>query len=346
MIPLSTASLKTESWQQQLADGYCSIRELLSDLELSAHFSPAMEKAAGAFPFRLPRYFAALMKKGDPHDPLLLQVLPVAAELQLTPGFTTDPLQDEAAYEGHGILHKYQGRVLLIATGTCAVNCRYCFRRHFPYAGHQALKNEWRPTLARLRKDTSIREVILSGGDPLVLSNDRLKKLIDALADIPHIRRLRIHTRLPVVLPVRLDSGLIEILGNTPLASSLVIHANHPRELTAVLAQALTPLRRAGVTLLNQSVLLRHINDDLRTQVTLSEALYELGVLPYYLHQLDPVQGAAHFAVDDHSALMLHRNMERQLPGYLLPRLVREIPGAPSKQTLPGSQNRKNFIAG
>ncbi|WP_293646875.1 EF-P beta-lysylation protein EpmB [Thiolapillus sp.] len=346
MIPLSTASLKTESWQQQLADGYASIGELLNDLDLSAHFNPAMEEAAKSFPFRVPRYFAALMRKGDPNDPLLLQVLPVAAELRHAPGFVKDPLQDEAAHQGNGILHKYQGRVLLVATGACAINCRYCFRRHFPYAGRQAVKNEWQPALEQLRQDTSIREVILSGGDPLMLGNNRLKALIEALEEIPHIRRLRIHSRLPVVLPARLDAGFSQILNSTTLATSLVIHANHPRELTPVLAHALTPLREAGITLLNQSVLLKRVNDEVRTQVSLNESLYEMGILPYYLHQLDPVQGAAHFAVDDQSALRLHQGMERRLPGYLLPRLVREIAGAPSKQTLLGSQNRKKLISG
>jgi EF-P beta-lysylation protein EpmB len=333
--------MKTESWQQQLSNAYCHIGELLADLGLPEHYGPEMALATATFGFRVPRYFAALMKKADIDDPLLLQVLPTAAELQPVPGFTRDPLGDKAAHEGNGILHKYPGRVLLISTGACAINCRYCFRRHFPYSDHLALKNQWQPALQQLQQDTGIREVILSGGDPLSLSNVRLETLIKALEKIPHLQRLRIHTRLPVVLPARIDRQLIELLGNTTLTTVMVIHANHPQELTAELQQALYPLRQGGVTLLNQSVLLKNINDNAATQILLCESLFAIGVLPYYLHQLDKVQGAAHFAVDDHAALALHRRMEQQLPGYLLPRLVREIEGARSKQTLLRSQNRK-----
>ncbi len=340
MIPLSSIPLKTESWQQQLGNAYCHIRELLADLALSEHYSPEMELAAEAFHFQVPRYFAALMKKGDIHDPLLLQVLPRAAELQHRTGFTLDPLGDQDAHEGNGILHKYHARVLLITTGACAINCRYCFRRHFPYASHQARKSQWQPALQHLRQDSAIHEVILSGGDPLSLGNTRLQFLVEALEKIPHIQRLRIHTRLPVVLPSRIDQPLVEILGNTTLATSMVMHANHPRELTAEMRQALYPLRRAGITLLNQSVLLKGVNNSAPTQVRLCESLYSMGILPYYLHQLDQVQGAAHFAVDDQAALDLHKSMERQLPGYLLPRLVRETAGARSKQTLLRSQNQ------
>ncbi len=341
MIPLSSLPLKTESWQQQLGNAYCQVKELLADLELSTHYRPEMELAAEAFRFQVPRYFAALMKKGDIHDPLLLQVLPAAAELQHKPGFVMDPLGDQDAHEGNGILHKYHGRVLLITTGACAISCRYCFRRHFPYASHQALKNQWQPALRQLQQDPGIHEVILSGGDPLSLGNERLQLLIQELERIPHIRRLRIHTRLPVVLPSRIDQPLIELLGNTTLATSMVVHINHPHELTTELEQALCPLRRVGITLLNQSVLLKGINDSVSTQVLLCESLYSAGILPYYLHQLDHVQGAAHFAVNDQTALGLHRRMEQRLPGYLLPRLVREVAGANSKQTLPRSQNQK-----
>ncbi|WP_456380620.1 EF-P beta-lysylation protein EpmB [Thiolapillus sp.] len=333
--------MKTESWQQQLGNAYCQVKELLADLELAEHYRPEMELAAEAFRFQVPRYFAALMKKGDIHDPLLLQVLPAAAELQPRPGFTLDPLGDRDAHAGNGILHKYHGRVLLITTGACAINCRYCFRRHFPYADHQALKNQWQPALQQLQRDPDIHEVILSGGDPLSLGNDRLQLLIEALEKIPHIRRLRIHTRLPVVLPSRIDQPLLELLDHTTLATSMVVHVNHPRELTTELEQALCPLRRSGTTLLNQSVLLKGINDNMATQVLLCESLYSMGILPYYLHQLDHVQGAAHFAVNDQAAQRLHEHMEQRLPGYLLPRLVREIAGARSKQTLLRSQNQK-----
>ncbi|WP_456405067.1 EF-P beta-lysylation protein EpmB [Thiolapillus sp.] len=342
MIPLSPTSLKTENWQQQLADAYCQIEDLLSALGLSEFYRPEMETAAEKFGFRVPRYFAALMKQGDINDPLLLQVLPVSAELVPTPGFTRDPLDDQAAHVGHGILHKYHGRALLITTGSCAINCRYCFRRHFPYADHLALRDQWQPALEQIRQTPDIREIILSGGDPLILSNARLAALVHALENIPHLRRLRIHTRLPVVLPARIDSQLLELLGSTRLATSMVIHANHSQELTVELEHALSPLREAGITLLNQSVLLKGINDEASTLVQLCESLFSMGVLPYYLHQLDRVDGAAHFAVDDVTALLLHEDMERLLPGYLLPRLVRETAGAKSKQTLHRSQNQKN----
>ncbi len=341
MIPLSPLSLKTESWQQQLGNAYCQVKALLADLELSEHYRPEMELAAQAFRFQVPRHFAALMKKGDIRDPLLLQVLPRAAELQHRAGFTPDPLGDQDAHEGNGILHKYHGRVLLITTGACAINCRYCFRRHFPYAGLQMRMNQWRPALQQLQQDPSIHEVILSGGDPLSLNNHRLGSLLEALEKIPHVQRLRIHSRLPVVLPSRLDPPLIRLLADTSLATSLVVHVNHPRELSDELHLGLQPLRQAGITLLNQSVLLKGVNDSVQTQVSLCESLYATGILPYYLHQLDRVQGAAHFAVSDPDALQLHEHMEQQLPGYLLPRLVRETQGARSKQTLLRSQNQK-----
>ena len=340
MIPLSRTTLKTESWQQQLGTAYCKIEELLFDLDLTAHYSPELEAAAKSFAFRVPRYFAGLMKKADIHDPLLQQVLPITAELEHHDGFSLDPLADQAAHRGNGILHKYHGRVLLITTGACAINCRYCFRRHFPYAEHQALKNEWSHTLSQISADPSIHEVILSGGDPLVLSNERLHRLLQGLNHIPHLKRLRIHTRLPVVLPARIETQFLELFANNSLLTSMVIHANHPNELTECLKQSLAPLRNLGITLLNQSVLLKNINDTLATQVALAESLFELGVLPYYLHQLDKVEGAAHFAVEDDEAIRLHRRMEHQLPGYLLPRLVREIAGEKSKQALSRSQNQ------
>ncbi|MBN1240700.1 MAG: KamA family radical SAM protein, partial [Gammaproteobacteria bacterium] len=209
--------------------------------------------------------------------------------------------------------------------------CRYCFRRHFPYGEESALQQGWEPALQRLRADTSISEVILSGGDPLSLGNRRIATLVDALAELGSVRRLRIHTRFPIVLPERVDGGLLEILERTPLASVVVVHANHANELDASVAGALGALRRAGVTLLNQAVLLRGVNDDADALAALCERVFDLGVLPYYLHLLDPVAGAAHFDVEAQRALDLHRELTARLPGYLVPRLVREIPGRPSK---------------
>ncbi len=339
MIPLSAATLKTESWQQQLADAFNRVEDLLHYLELGDQLQPCMKAASRAFGFRVTRFFASLMEKGNMDDPLLRQVLPLGAELEDIAGFSTDPLADQASHQGNGLLHKYHGRVLLITTGACAINCRYCFRRHFPYGDHQASPSHWQPLLQQLQSDADISEVILSGGDPLSLGNARLGALIGQLQKIPHLKRLRIHSRLPVVLPGRLDQGLAEILDDCRLPTSLVLHINHPKEISTELSQALMPLRRQGVILLNQAVLLRGINDSAEVQARLAEELFQAGVLPYYLHQLDRVKGAAHFGVEDERAAALHQAMQARLPGYLLPRLVREIPGAHSKLALPLSQN-------
>ncbi len=341
MIPFSVSTLKTEKWQQQLTASFRKVEELLDYLELAPHLHPSMQAAGDSFSFRVTRFFASLMEKGNISDPLLRQVLPVAAEREFVPGFSSDPLADRSFHAGHGLLHKYQGRVLLITTGACAINCRYCFRRHFPYNDHQLPKNHWQALFGQIREDQSISEVILSGGDPLSLSNSRLATLVEELQDIAHLRRLRIHSRLPVVLPQRLDPPFLEVLKKNRLNTSLVLHINHPREISPELRRALLPLRQLGIVLLNQAVLLKDVNDSADTQVTLNERLFEAGILPYYLHQLDRVQGAAHFSVDDHRALQLHAAMQARLPGYLLPRLVREIPGAPSKLTLPLSQNHE-----
>ncbi len=341
MIPLSASTLKTESWQQQLAGAFSRVEDLLAYLELEGHFEPAMKAASRSFGFRVTRFFASLMEKGNIGDPLLRQVLPLGAELQDVPGFSRDPLADRAAHEGNGLLHKYHGRVLLITTGACAINCRYCFRRHFPYVDYQASPGQWQSLLRQLQQDAGISEVILSGGDPLILGNARLGRLLGQLRQIPHLKRLRIHSRLPVVLPDRLEAGLVELLERTGLSTSLVLHINHPAEISRELVDALAPLRRGGIVLLNQAVLLAGVNDTTDTQIHLAEALFQAGILPYYLHQLDRVQGAAHFAVQDATAVALHRSMQARLPGYLLPRLVREIPGTTSKQPLPLSQNEQ-----
>jgi EF-P beta-lysylation protein EpmB len=274
------------------------------------------------------------MNKGDANDPLLLQVLPRGAELVSVPGFTRDAVGDLDARAARGVLHKYRGRALLIATGSCAVNCRYCFRRHFPYGDETAAANRWQDAIAELRADATIEEVILSGGDPLSLSTAKLAELTDALDTISHIRRLRIHTRLPIVLPERVDTDFLGWLGRLPFGRVVVVHANHANEIDAPVAHAMAGLRAAGATVLNQSVLLRGVNDDAETLATLSERLFECGVLPYYLHQLDRVEGAAHFEVDDGRARALVDRLAARLPGYLVPRLVREIPGAASKTPL------------
>jgi EF-P beta-lysylation protein EpmB len=339
MIPRTDASIKpviTEngSWQQELASSFTRIQDFLRYVDLAKLYDESLEQACGQFPFRVSRHFASLIRKGDPADPLLLQVLPSVAELQTHPDFRLDPLQDQQAHQGSGILQKYHGRALLISTAACAINCRYCFRRHFPYASHQAGRNQWSPTIARLRTSPHITEIILSGGDPLSLSNAKLADLLTQLQTIPHIKRLRIHTRLPVVLPNRIDTELLRVLGSVKLPQVMVIHVNHANELSPELHQALQDLRAAGITLLNQSVLLRSVNDNVEQQVELCENLFSNGVLPYYLHLLDKVAGTTHFEVSEHYARELHQAMMARLPGYLLPRLVVELPGKLSKLQL------------
>jgi len=273
------------------------------------------------------------MVKGDPEDPLLRQVLPLGEEFSATPGFVADPLieQDAALPEVPGLLHKYRSRVLLILRGGCAINCRYCFRRHFPYADHPL----GAPALARIveyiRDHPHVNEVILSGGDPLVAKDDQLAAVVSALSDLPQLRRLRIHTRLPITIPSRITPALVDHLAGAPWPTLIVFHANHANELDATFGAAIQPLRAAGVTLLNQSVLLRGVNDRATVLAALSQRLFELGVLPYYLHLLDRVDGAAHFEVPKARALALRRELLAELPGFLVPRLVREIGGEASK---------------
>jgi EF-P beta-lysylation protein EpmB len=323
-----------ELWQRELAEAVRDPVELLQRLELDAGLLPAARRAAALFPLRVTRHLLDLMRRGDPTDPLLRQVLPLDAELTVTPGFVADPVGDRAASRGAGILHKYHGRALLIATGACAVHCRYCFRRHFPYAEESLGHHPFATTLAELATLPGLSEVILSGGDPLTLSDRRLTELLRGIERLPGIRRLRIHTRLPVVLPSRLTAGLHALLSGSRLQTTVVLHVNHPQELAPILAEPLARLRQGGVTLLNQSVLLRGINDAAPVLAQLSESLFELGVLPYYLHQLDAVAGAGHFAVPDAAACGIAAELRAQLPGYLAPRLVVERPGAASKLPL------------
>jgi EF-P beta-lysylation protein EpmB len=271
------------------------------------------------------------MHRGNCRDPLLRQVLPIDDENRIQPGYSEDPLQESAAMPVPGLLHKYKGRVLLTVTGACAIHCRYCFRRHFPYSEANPAGDEWQQSLHYIRTNSDIQEVILSGGDPLSLPDDKLAKLVEHLQAIPHVRRLRIHTRTPVVLPDRIDDALLGWLSATPLNTIIVLHINHANEIDCAFNQAVKKLSRTGVSLLNQSVLLRGVNDSAGTLQELSERLFDTGILPYYLHQLDPVQGAAHFAVDDDSAIKIVNRLNNRLPGYLVPKLVREIAGRGSK---------------
>ena len=309
-------------------------RQLLGLLDLGHLADSLLPDADTGFALRVPRGFIARMRRGDVNDPLLLQVLPQAAELLETIGFTRDAVGDLAARTANGVLHKYQGRALLIATGSCAVHCRYCFRRHFPYAEETAAANGWQEATEHIRADASIHEVILSGGDPLSLSTPKLAELTNALATIAHLKRIRIHTRLPVVLPERVDEELSAWLRRLPWPVAVVLHANHANEIDASVADACAQLLASGATVLNQSVLLRGVNDNVDALAALSERLFDCGVVPYYLHQLDRVAGAAHFAVDDVVACSLMDALRGRLSGYLVPRLVREIEGEPGKTPL------------
>lgn len=330
------SALQPPRWQQLWREAVRDPRELLGLLGLDPDALGVSADAAAQFPLRVPRGFVARMRHGDPRDPLLRQVLPLDAEMRPMPGFSLDAVGDGAAKSGHGVIQKYRGRALLVTTGSCAINCRYCFRRHFPYAEETAAAAGWREAVAVIRADTSIDEVILSGGDPWSLSTAKLAELTDALAQVPQLRRLRVHTRLPVVLPERVDEPLLRWIKALPWPVTVVLHANHGNEFDGGVDAAMARLRQAGATLLNQAVLLRGVNDSVEALAGLSERGFAAGVLPYYLHQLDRVQGAAHFEVDDDRALALHAGLAARLSGYLVPRLVREIAGDSGKRPLQG----------
>lgn len=332
--PTPAAALPGGDWKRLWRDAIRDPRELLGLLGLEDRVRGLSAEAAAQFPLRVPRGFVARMRHGDPHDPLLRQILPLDEELRPMPGFGLDAVGDAAAKAATGVIHKYRGRALLIATGSCAVHCRYCFRRHFPYAEETAAAGQWREAVDAIRSDAGIEEVILSGGDPLSLSTSKLVELTAQLAAIPHLRRLRIHTRLPVVLPERVDAELGAWLRALPWPTVAVIHANHANEFDAAVDAALARLRTAGATVLNQAVLLRGVNDSVDALAALSERGFAAGALPYYLHQLDRVAGAAHFEVDDDTALALHAALMARLSGYLVPKLVREVAGDPGKRPL------------
>ena len=327
-------------WRRAYADCVTSPEELLHMLGLPSYLLPGARRASALFPLRVPRGYVARMQTGNPDDPLLRQVLPLDAETSDSAGFM-DPVGDLRAMPVPGVLHKYKGRVLLITTGACAINCRYCFRRHFPYADANASDRQWDAALAYIREDDSVSEVILSGGDPLVLADHKLHYLVARLADIAHVERLRIHSRLPVVLPERVTDGLLDSLAGNRLQTVMVLHANHGAELDASVHAACAALRGAGTTLLNQTVLLRGVNDDTAALEDLSLRLFAMGVLPYYLHALDPVRGAAHFLVSEQRAADLAAELADRLPGYLVPRLVRELAGEPGKTPLTTPRHRE-----
>lgn len=328
--PIPPENLDSPRWQHSLRDAVRDVHELLEILQLDPLDANWVQPGADEFPILVPRKFISRMRKGDPNDPLLRQVLPARDELEEHLGFTKDPLQ-EISLAKAGFIEKYPSRALIITTSACPVHCRYCFRRHFPYETQLASRNNWAGALAALKSSTAIREVILSGGDPLSLSNRRLRELVAELETIASVTTVRIHSRFPIVLPERVDRGLLALLEQTRLKTVLVVHCNHANEIDEAVRSALQQVSATGTLLLNQSVLLRGVNDDVGCLESLSYRLFDSGVLPYYLHQLDRVAGAAHFQVEDSKALKLIADLRKRVPGYLVPKLVQEVPGELSK---------------
>jgi EF-P beta-lysylation protein EpmB len=322
-----------QNWLKQLANGISDPQKLLEQLEIDPEPWQNGFDARKLFAQRVPQSFVERMQKGNPFDPLLRQVPPLSAEFEVHPGYSNDPLQEQNN-DIPGLLHKYRNRALMIVKGGCAINCRYCFRRHFPYQENKGNKATWQQSLDYLAQHDELNEVILSGGDPLMAKDDELRWLIDHIADIPHIKRLRIHSRLPVVIPARVTDELVSLLAGTRLQVILVTHINHAQEINQELSDALSKLKRVGVTLLNQGVMLKGVNDSVDAQVQLSEALFDSGVLPYYIHVLDKVQGAAHFYISDQQAKAIMAGVIERVSGYLVPKLTREIGGRSSKTPL------------
>ena len=323
------------SWQQQIRSAIRDVDQLLERLNLPVNRTENERlKAVRHFPTFVPLPYLARIRPGDVDDPLLVQVLPSAAEDTSPPSFSVDPLGEAVSTLQPGLLQKYAGRVLLVTTGACAVNCRYCFRRHFPYEESPKSPNQWESAVAQIAADESVEEVILSGGDPLMLVDQNLGHLVDRLSTIAHLKRLRIHTRLPIVIPQRVTNHLLEILSISTLQTIMVIHTNHARELDDAVESALKRLSNTGTMLLNQSVLLRRVNDRAEVLIDLSQRLLECRVVPYYLHKNDPVIGTSHFEVSADKGTELIKSMRAALPGYAVPRFVQEIAGQPHKTVL------------
>jgi EF-P beta-lysylation protein EpmB len=333
MIPKIEKKCQSPAWQNALKNVIRDPKILLAKLNLDETYLPAALKAAQLFPLRVSESFVDRMRVGDPDDPLLRQVLPLQTEWEEVPGFTADPLNERESNPIPGLLHKFKGRVLLTVTSACPVHCRYCFRRYFPYNENNPGREKWQQAFDYIARDNSIHEVILSGGDPLTLDDDYLNFFLQKLNNILHVKIIRIHTRMPIMIPERVTDELIDILTMTRLKPVMVVHSNHAQEIDLTVGAALQKLAQ-HITVLNQSVLLCGVNDNSDTLRLLSEKLFTYDVMPYYLHQLDPVSGTAHFAVNDTTAISLHQQMAAQLPGYLVPRLVREVPGFAAKQSI------------
>ena len=339
MPPTLTSAVPTSptsqtDWRWDLKQAIRDPSELCRVLQLPLEWSEQASAAARYFPLFAPRPFVHRIRPADVDDPLLRQVLPLAEETESAEGFTADPVNDLDARTGPGVIQKYQGRALLITTGACAVHCRYCFRRHYPYSESPSSLEGWLPALQQLSEDPTIDEVILSGGDPLTLVDATLEPLIDRIGQMPHLRRLRIHTRLPIMIPQRVTHRLLEMLSRAPLTVVVVVHVNHAQEIDDHVAHALDQLRERRLLLLNQAVLLRGVNDDLDSLIGLSETLLDVGVTPYYLNQLDRVAGAAHFEVPVERGRQLVTQLAGRLPGYAVPRYVQDVPGDDRKRLL------------
>ncbi|ODN42664.1 EF-P beta-lysylation protein EpmB [Piscirickettsia litoralis] len=331
----SVPKVQGQAWQSELKSAFRCPKKLLSYLELDPErYLAGAKRGHQLFQTVVPLSFAKRIEKSNPHDPLLLQVLPTEQETALIPSYSPDPLQENNYSPVKGLLHKYHNRVLFITSGNCAVNCRYCFRRHFPYDENNPGKTGWLKAIDYIKNHSEIDEVILSGGDPLSLKDSALDWLIQRLETVAHLKYLRIHSRFPVMIPSRITDGLIDVLRKTRFISTLVIHSNHPHEISDSVSTALLKLRDSGITVLNQGLLLKNINDSSEILIDLSHRLYQSGVLPYYLHLFDPVQGAAHFDTTKEKAKTLIEEMMRKLPGYLVPKLAYEEPGRAYKVTL------------
>lgn len=313
-----------KNWQTQLSDVITSVDELLQLLNLESLQEQIYLPTH--FTLRVPRTFVAKMTIGDANDPLLKQVLPNRQEQINVTGYVTDPLAEYAQNPIKGLLHKYQSRVLLTLTGACAIHCRYCFRQHFDYSANMPTANAQVDVIDYISAHPEVNEVILSGGDPLSVTNRRLFAWLDILESIPQLTTIRLHTRMPVVIPARLDDELLDRLMQSCCQIVMVIHCNHANEIDALTGEYLRRARRAGITLLNQAVLLKGVNDSATAQAELSRQLFANDVLPYYLHVLDKVAGAAHFDSDEHEAIALYWSLLAMLPGYLVPKLVKELP--------------------
>ncbi|MBV1907845.1 MAG: EF-P beta-lysylation protein EpmB [Kangiellaceae bacterium] len=333
IIPVSNSDCQLNSWKTELKSAFSSPQELLQYLAIDATALDFEIDTSPTFKLRVPRPFADKMQPGNINDPLLLQVLSSSLENVPADGFVSDPLQEQNG-DRPGLLHKYHGRVLLLVTGSCAVNCRYCFRRHFPYQSDSTDDENLRENIGYIAKNKDISEVILSGGDPLIAGDKQLERLIRQLESIKHIRRLRIHTRLPIVIPQRITPMLIKLLSETSLQTSMVVHTNHANEIDKQTGRQLQGLVQSGTTVLNQAVFLKNINDSSAAQIDLSEKLFKYQILPYYLHLLDPVKGASHFYQTKQKALQVMNELRNYLPGYLVPKLALEEPNKPSKSVI------------